>query len=70
MKVTALIPDSLISEVKSLSHGKNITESLIKALNEWVALQKIKSLNTKIKNKPLKFVDGFDGLSLRELNRK
>lgn len=35
MKVTALIPDELIEKVKAKSGGKNITESLIIALNEW-----------------------------------
>lgn len=28
MKVTAIIPESIIEEVKNLSHGKNITEEL------------------------------------------
>jgi len=40
MKVTALIPDELVAEVKQLTQGKNITESLIIALDEWVAIQK------------------------------
>ena len=43
MKVTALIPDDLITDVKQLTQGKNITDSLIKALSEWVSIQKIKS---------------------------
>lgn len=70
MKVTALIPDKLVKEVKLLSKGKNITESLIKALSEWVALQKIKSLNKNIKKKPLSFRDDFNAFSTREINRK
>ncbi|GJQ60920.1 MAG: hypothetical protein SCALA701_37210 [Candidatus Scalindua sp.] len=36
VKVTALIPDNLIMEVKEYTKGKNITESLIKALSEWI----------------------------------
>ncbi len=42
MKVTALIPDELVNEVKYLTQGKNITESLTIALNEWVENQKSK----------------------------
>ena len=44
MKVTALIPDNLIEEVKEYAKGKNTTESLIKALSEWLKMQKIKKL--------------------------
>ncbi len=40
MKVTALIPDDIIKEVKDLSGGKNITESLIIALNECISLKR------------------------------
>ncbi len=54
MKVTALIPDKLIQEVKEYTKGKNITESLIRALSEWIKMQKIKELNTTISNNPLK----------------
>jgi hypothetical protein len=42
MKVTALIPDELVEEVKHLTQGKNITDSLTIALNEWVESQKTK----------------------------
>jgi hypothetical protein len=31
MKITAIIPDELVDEVKQLTQGKNITDSLIKA---------------------------------------
>lgn len=42
MKVTALIPDELVQEVRELTQGKNITESLTIALNQWVHNQKLK----------------------------
>ena len=42
MKVTALIPDELVQEVRELTQGKNITESLTIALNQWVDNQKLK----------------------------
>jgi len=69
MKVTALIPDKLVSEVKDLTQGKNITESLIKALSEWVANQKVKELNLQIADKPLEFKSGFNSESVRRINR-
>lgn len=70
MKVTAIIPDEMITEVKTLAHGKNITESLITALDEWIKLKRLKGLNEMIMKKPLRFKDGFSALSVRELNRK
>lgn len=70
MKVTALIPDELVSDVKRLTQGKNITDSLIKALSDWVSIQKVKSLNSKVSKTPLEFKDGFNAKSVREINRK
>lgn len=55
MKVTALIPDELMEEVKDLTHAMNTTESLITALTDWVASQRIKQLSAKVKKSPLKF---------------
>ncbi|MFQ6678693.1 MAG: DUF2191 domain-containing protein [Fidelibacterota bacterium] len=69
MKVTALIPEKLISEVKDLTKGKNITESLIKALSEWVDIKKIQELNSQVSEKPLEFKSGFNAGSAREINR-
>ena len=70
MKVTALIPDKLVDEVKHYSGGKNITESLIVALQEWISLKKIKELNQQIGNKPLDFVKDFSSEKIRKLNRR
>jgi len=68
MKVTAIIPDNIISEVKQYSHGKNITESLIIALSEWLSLKKIKELNNNIQNNPLEF-NNYNAELLRNINR-
>ena len=68
MKVTAILPDNLIKEVKDLANGKNITESLKIALGEWISLQKIKKLNRRIKQNPIK--TDFDPIKIRELNRR
>ena len=69
MKVTALLPDELMNEVKELTHAKNTTESLITALTDWVSSQRIKQLNAKVKKSPLKFKDGFTSESVRKINR-
>jgi hypothetical protein len=70
MKVTALIPDQLVTEVKKYSGGKNITDSLVIALGEWISLKKIKDLNSKIQNKPLEFNNNFNAEKNRSINRK
>ena len=69
MKITALLPDRLIEDVKGHAKGKNTTESLIKALSEWIQMQKIKKLNDAISMKPLKFREGFSPGKTRIMNR-
>jgi len=69
MKVTALIPDDLITEVRNLTAGKNITESLIIALKEWTALQRIRQTRDKIKARPLSFRENYSAEMARCLNR-
>jgi len=70
MKVTAIIPDQLIEEVKKVSGGRNITDSLIVALREWLEIRQIRELNAKVTKRPLSFHKGFSAGSIRELNRK
>ena len=70
MKVTALMDDQLVKEVRQFSGGKNITESLVTALTEWVNLQKIKKLNAEIERKPFQFQPDFTAASVRALNRR
>ncbi|WP_109020982.1 DUF2191 domain-containing protein [Leptospira kobayashii] len=41
-KVTAILPDDLIAEVQKYSGGKNITDSLQRALSEWLKQAKIR----------------------------
>ena len=47
MKVTAIIPDALVSDVQRLARRKNLTESIVAALTEWAALQRIRELNRR-----------------------
>lgn len=70
MKVTAILPDNLIADVKSFTKSKKTTEALIKALSDWISSQKIKQLNSEIKNNPLEFTEGFSADSVRNINRK
>jgi hypothetical protein len=70
MKVTALLPDDIIEEVKKLSGGKNITESLLIALQGYIAQQRIRKSIQKVKDKPLQFKDGFTAEKVRAQNRE
>lgn len=69
MKVTALIPDDLIEKVKAKSGGKNITESLIIALNEYLNEKKIDALIDKVNQEPLVLNDSFTAYGIRKINR-
>ncbi len=69
MKVTALIPDDLIEKVKAKSGGKNITESLIIALNEYLNEKKIDTLIDKVNQEPLVLNDSFTAYGIRKINR-
>lgn len=69
MKVTAILPDDLITEVQKYTEGKNITDSLQKALSEWVKLAKVKKLNEKLRKKPLEFATNFSSEKVRKINR-
>ncbi|MCL5987272.1 MAG: DUF2191 domain-containing protein [Actinobacteria bacterium] len=70
MKITAIIADEIISEVKKHTKGKNITESLAIALKEWISLKHILELNKTIEDKPLEFKKDFTASKIREINRK
>ena len=70
MKVTALIPDELLNDVKTLSKGKNITEAMIIAMREWVSSKRLRQLNEKVRQTPLEFSDGFSAKKARTVNRR
>ena len=69
MKVTAIFPDELISDVRELTGGKNITDSIEKALLEWIKIAKLKKLNQILQNNPLAFSEGFSAEKVRKINR-
>jgi hypothetical protein len=70
MKVTAIIPDSLIREVQQQSGGKNITESITIALKEWRNIKRLKTLNRTVEKNPLVLKSAKSYLRIREVNRK
>lgn len=70
MKVTALIPDEIIADVRKYTGGKNITDSLIKALNDWLYVKRLENLNEKLGQTPLKFQDGFSAEDIRKLSKR
>jgi len=65
MKVTAIIPDEIVSDVQEYTKGKNITDSIIKALSDWLYIKRIQKLNNEVRKEPLQFVDGFNGEIVR-----
>lgn len=70
MKITAILPDDLISDIQKYTNGKNITDSLSIALSEYLKIIKLKKLNDKVSNSTLAFKDNFSASKVRDLNRK
>lgn len=70
MKVTAILPDEMLADVKAFTGGKNITESLIKALNDWLYLKRIEKLNEQLSQNPVTFADGYSAEKVRNLNNR
>ena len=68
MKVTAIIPDEVIRDVKKYTEGKNITDSLIKALNEWLYVKRIEHLSDELHQNPVQFRDDFSAEGIRKQN--
>ena len=70
MKVTAILPDSIVADVKTITKSKKTTEALIKALSDWISTQKLKKLNSEVSEKPLDFTDEFSADLIRNINRE
>lgn len=69
MKITALIPDELIKEVQKVSGGKNITESLIIALQHYISSKKMYDVIEEIEKEPFVFREDFTAYGIRKNNR-
>ena len=70
MKVTAILPDEIINDVQEFTGGKNITDSLLKALNDWLYTKRIEKLNGSVKKNPVEFIEEFTADKVRTLNNK
>jgi hypothetical protein len=68
MKVTALIPDELVREAQILSNARNVTDAMIIALKNYVALQRLKAMGNEIDERPLQFSQTAE--EIRDLNRQ
>ena len=66
MKVTAIIADDLVNNVKEYTRSSTVTKAITIALREWVAHYNIKELNKKISENPI-FIE--NGQQIREINR-
>jgi len=66
MKVTAIISDDLIYEVKEHTHCSTVTEAITTALKDWLDLYSIRELNKKIAQNPINITRGKQ---IRETNR-
>jgi hypothetical protein len=70
MKVTAIIPDELVKDLKRITKGTNINESIIIALQSFAAKQKLLEVMEKVRKEPLVFQEGFTAAKVRKTNRK
>lgn len=70
MKVTAIIPDEIVNDIKQYTNGNTLTDCLIIALEEWISLTKIKQLNKSIEKSPLKFNKEYSASQIRKINRR
>jgi hypothetical protein len=68
VKVTVIIPDELVRDVQILSNTRNITDAVIIALKNYIALQKLKEMGEAIDERPLQFSCSAE--EIRDLNRQ
>jgi len=69
MKVTALIEDKLIEDVKRVSGGKNITESITIAIKHYLNNQKLDYVIKELDKEPIQFNEAFSAYNIRKINR-
>jgi len=66
MKVTAIIADDLVNNVKTYTQSSTVTEAITIALKDWLDLYNIKELNKKISQNPI-HIGNYQ--QIREINR-
>jgi hypothetical protein len=70
MKLTALIPDQLLLDVKKRAGCATTTDCVIVALQEWVATKELEELSLELRKSPLMFQAGFSAARVRAHNRR
>jgi Lhr-like helicase len=53
MKVTAIIADDLVNDVKAYTRSSTVNEAITIALKDWLDIYNIKELNKKISQNPI-----------------
>jgi hypothetical protein len=66
MKVTAIIADDLVNNVKACTRSSTVTEAITIALKDWLDIYNIKELNKKISQNPINI---NSGQQIRRINR-
>ena len=66
MKVTAILADDLVNNVRVLTRSSTTTEAITIALKDWVDIYSIKELNKQIKKTPV--IINY-GQKIRKINR-
>ena len=66
MKVTAIIDDDLVRNVKAYTQSSTVTEAITIVLKDWLDTYNIKELNKKIIRNPVIIKNGQ---KIREINR-
>ena len=66
MKVTAIIADDVVNDVKAYTGSSTVTEAITIALKDWLDIYAIKNLNKKISQNPIYI---HNGRQIRKTNR-
>lgn len=70
MKITALIPDDVLKDLQKYTKNKDISESILFALSDWLYSNKVKELNKKTAKHPFVFEPGFNAEKVRSETRR
>jgi len=66
MKVTAILADDLVNNVKAYTQSSTVTEAITIALQDWLDIYTLKELNKQIARNPIY----INGQHIRETNRR
>ena len=70
MKLTALVADELLEEVRERAGCRTLTDCVVLALEEWVASKRMLAVTADLRAKPLAFAPGFSATAVRKQTRK